>query len=139
MTFTIRPYKTNEFDEVMQLLKDTNLYFESCDQRDSVNAKSVDDPESIVVVVIDDKIVGCAFIVHDPWANIIYHTAVNPKFQNEGIGKALLEYSEKLIIERGGIQVAMYIMTENVEVVKGLALRGYKAIPDVTCMYKALV
>ncbi|KKK83431.1 hypothetical protein LCGC14_2793440, partial [marine sediment metagenome] len=55
----LRSYKTTEFDEVMQLLKDTGLYFESCDQRDSVNAKSTNDPESIVVAVIDDKIVGC--------------------------------------------------------------------------------
>jgi len=134
----LRPYKPTEFDEVMQLLKDTNLYFESCDQRDSVNAKSADDPESIVVAVIDDKIVGCSFIVTEPWANIIYHTAVGPKFQSDGIGNALLEYSEKLIIERGGIQVAMYVMTENVNVVNGLARKGYKAIPDVTCMYKSL-
>ncbi len=135
----LRSYKPTEFDEVMQLLKDTNLYFEACDQRDSVNAKSIEDPESIVVAVIDDKIVGCTFIVTEPWCNIIYHTAVHPEFQNDGIGNALLEYSENLIIERGGIQVAMYVMTENVNVVNGLVRKGYKAIPDVTCMYKELV
>lgn len=134
----LRSYKTTEFDEVMQLLKDTNLYFESCDQPYSVNTKSIEDPESIVVAVIDDKIVGCAFIVTEPWANIIYHAAVNSDFRGKGIGKALLEYSENLIKARGGIQVAMYVMSENVEVVKGLKLKGYKSIPDVTCMYKEL-
>ena len=134
----LRSYKITEFDEVMQLLKDTGLYFESCDQRDSVNAKSTNDPESIVVAVIDDKIVGCAFIVHDPWCNIIYHEAVDPNFQGSGIGKALQQYSEDLIKARGGIQVAMYVMSENTKTLSMLKLKGYKSIPDVTCMYKEL-
>jgi len=134
----LRPYNPTEFDEVMQLLKDTGLYFESCDQRETVNAKSISDPESIVVAVIDDKIVGCSFIVHDPWANIIYHEAVDPDFRGKGIGKALLQYGENLIKARGGIQVAMYCMSENVNTIGMLKLKGYKAIPDVTCMYKEL-
>ena len=134
----LRSYKTNEFDEVMQLLKDTGLYFEACDQRETVNAKSISDPESIVVAVIDDKIVGCAFIVHDPWCNIIYHTAVDPDFQGNGIGKALYQYSEDLIKARGGIQIAMYCMSGNTKTISMLKLKGYKSIPDVTCMYKEI-
>jgi len=133
----LRSYKTSDFNQVLQLLKDTNLYFEACDTRETINAKSIEDPESIVVAEAGaGLIIGCAFIVTEPWANIIYHMAVDPNFQNKGIGTALLEYGEDLIKERGRIGVSMYVMSDNVDALRLYERKGYKAIPDVTCVYK---
>ncbi len=134
----IKPYEITEFDEVIQLLKDTDLYFESCDTRETINAKSVNDPESIAVAVINDQIVGCIFVVSEPWANILYHVAVVPEFQNRGIGSALLKYGEDLIKERGGIQLAGYVMSENINALRWYERKGYKMIPNVTCIYKEI-
>ena len=132
----LRPYKTSDFTQVLQLLKEANLYFEQCDNRDMINAKSLADPESIVVAEIGDLVVGCIFIVFDPWAHILYHMAVDSNFRNKGIGTELMQYGEDLVKERGGKYVTGYVMSDNVDALRMYERREYVFIPKVTCIYK---
>ncbi len=134
----LRSYKTSDFTQVLQLLKEANLYFEACDNREMINAKSFDDPESIVVAEIGDLVVGCMFVVFEPWAHLIYHMAVDSNFRNKGIGTALMQYAEDLIKERGGEYITGYVMSENVDALRMYERRGYEFIPEVTCIHKKL-
>lgn len=134
----IRPYKPSDYDRVTQILRDTNLLFEPCDTSATFRAKSAADPESVAVAVVDNEVVGCILVIIDAWVSTIYHLAIDPDFQNRGIGSELLQYGEDLIKKRGGTYMCMYVMSENVGALKLYARKDYEAIPRVTCVYKRL-
>ncbi len=132
----IRQYTPNDYEELVALLKVNDMYFEATDDANTINTKSKNDPESIIIATVDGVTVGCAFIVCDGWANFIYHIAVYPEYQNQGIGSALLKHAEDLIKSRGGNCIIMYVMSDNTNALELYDRRGYESLPGVTCVYK---
>ena len=95
---------------------------------------------SATVIVADDAgvLVGAAVGSFDGWRAYIYHVAVVPDRQHEGLGRALMREAERHLERAGARRVYVMIHEENTA---GLALAsssGY--VPDgELALMKALV
>lgn len=83
------------------------------------------DPESIIVLCHDGTIIGTITFTYDPWASFLWHLAVDPEFQGQGLGHFLAEEAEHRLRARGTSSVNGYVRPENVRSFALLKKRGY--------------
>ena len=55
------------------------------------------DPQSILVAVDKNKIIGCIFIVEDGWNDFIWRLCVKESYRKNGIGSMLMQKAEEII------------------------------------------
>ncbi|MBI2579337.1 MAG: GNAT family N-acetyltransferase [Candidatus Aenigmarchaeota archaeon] len=84
------------------------------------------DPESIIVAEEGGKIIGCVFIIYDPWSSFIYRLGVLPKYRRKGLGTKLMEEAERILKERGTNPITLFVREDNGEVIDFYKKRGWK-------------
>ncbi len=118
MDITIRPYKNEDYQDIQKLLIDTGLYFEAIDTKEHFAKKLQNDPESILVAIEQNKIIGTVFLLQDNgWVAFVFHLAVNKNYQGKGVGRKLMEEAEKIIRRRNGYQIHALVDTKNDKVI----------------------
>lgn len=70
-------------------------------------------PDTCFAALIDGKIVGTILVGNDGRRGYIYHTAVNPKYQRQGIGAGLVKASLNALKEQGINRVALVVFERN--------------------------
>jgi ribosomal protein S18 acetylase RimI-like enzyme len=87
--------------------------FEGGIAEEHIKAKYVLSAENSFIALNDDgKIVGFILISADVWISgkqaVIEEFAVHPTFQNQGIGRSLIEYSKKYLKDKGFTSVMLW-------------------------------
>ena len=89
---------------------------------------------SIIVAEEKGPIIGCVFIIYDPWASFIYHLAVDPKYRKRGIGTKLLREAEKRLVKRGTNPITIFIHETNERSYNFFKKRSYGNETKVWCL-----
>jgi len=85
----IRKSKINDIEQIVNLWKETGLYFEPFDKKERLTEKIKNEPELLLVAEDKEKIIG-AVIGNYGWRVSIDHIAVDKEYRKHGIGKILL-------------------------------------------------
>ncbi len=134
----IRYYKDADYEEVKQALEEGKLYDEVWEDRENLRRKVGRDPESILLAIDDNKIIGCVFIVEDGWNAFIWRLSVREKYRKQGVGKMLMEKAEEIIKARGIKESSIFVSAQNDDLRQWYKQRGYLQTSDYTFMYKEL-
>ena len=71
------------------------MFDKNWETKENLSQKMKRNPDSILVAVESDKVIGCVFIMEDGWTSFIWRLAVASEYQNKGIGSQLLEKAEE--------------------------------------------
>jgi len=134
----IRYYKDADYEEVKQTLEEGKLYDEVWEDRENLRRKVGREPESILLAIDDNKIIGCVFIVEDGWNAFIWRLSVREKYRKQGVGKMLMEKAEEIIKARGIKESSIFVNAQNDSLKQWYRQRGYLQTSDYTFMYKKL-
>lgn len=121
----VRNCKPEEVARLIELLKATNLFWEMGDREDVFKEKINHDPDSVVVLEHQSEIIGMVVTIYDPWASFIWHLAIDPRFQKQGLGHLLAEEAERRLRSRGTTSVNGYVLPSNNHSLSFLRKRGY--------------
>jgi ribosomal protein S18 acetylase RimI-like enzyme len=122
----VRNARWEELPILIELLKATDLFWEIGDNIDALSNKLRFDPSSIIVLEREKKIIGMAMTTYDPWASFIWHVAVDPKHQGQGLGHLLADEAERRLKSRGTTSVNCYVSPTNKHSLSFFKKRGFK-------------
>jgi ribosomal protein S18 acetylase RimI-like enzyme len=74
---------------------------------------------------VDGSLLGTAMVGHDGHRGWVYYLAVQPELQRTGLGRRLMQASERWLQERGVPKVNLMVRTTNQAVVAFYASLGY--------------
>jgi len=135
----IRPCRWYELPRVIEIFKDCGVHYEVCDYESGLRQKLEHDPESVLVLEYQKRIVGAVLLVYDPWTSFIFHLAVDPDHRRRGFGNALLEAAENRLRLRGTGNIAAYILPGNRVSLDMVRKRSFVTFPlRVVCVDKPL-
>ncbi|MDO8504287.1 MAG: GNAT family N-acetyltransferase [Candidatus Liptonbacteria bacterium] len=121
----MRNCEPKDIPRVIQLLKDVKLFWEIGDKEDVCLKKLQHDPDSILVLEEDGKIIGTAFTVYDPWASFLWHLSIAPECQGRGLASLLSREAERRLKARGTTSVNGYVAPDNSRSLSFLKKHGY--------------
>ena len=70
-------------------------------------------PNTSVVAVDNDEIIGAILCGHDGRRGCMYHVCVHPDYRRRGIGKEMVVYAMKRLQEEGISKVSLIAFTSN--------------------------
>ena len=96
-------------------------------------------PDTCLIALELDQIIGVIMVGSDGRRGYIYHTAVHPNYRNQGIGKALVDAALDSIIGLGINKVALVVFERNKVVNEFWEKMGFTSRNDLIYRNKALV
>ncbi len=135
----IRSYSDKDYESVKLNLQEGGLFDDSMDTREILREKVELNPLSILVATLDEKVVGNIYIILDRWSSFLFRLAVRKECREKGIGSKLIEESEKLLREKGVKDVALFVRSDDRELIDYYIHRGYTPMDKLhQCMWKEL-
>lgn len=111
----IRLMTLSDYEQVYKLwLSCTGMGLNNLDDsREGIERFLKRNPETCFVALKDEKVVGVIIAGNDGRRGYIYHTAVNPDYRNQGIGRKLVD-NVMIALEKEGInKVALVVFERN--------------------------
>lgn len=111
--FTIHPLEVKDLPAALELWR----------RAEGVEIAEGDSPEALArylarnpgisqAAFVGDSLVGAVLAGHDGRRGFLYHLAVEPRFQNIGVGRALVERAVTLL-EAQGLRRALILVAHN--------------------------
>lgn len=126
-SYVVRTCREEELPRLIELLKVTDLFWEIGDSAEVLRKKLEHDPDSILVLIekASGKVIGMVTTIYDPWASFIWHVAVDPEYQGQGLGHLIAEEAEQRLYVRGTTSVNGYVLPDNERSLRFFHRRGY--------------
>lgn len=70
-------------------------------------------PNTCLLAIEKERIVGVIMAGHDGRRAYIYHTAVDPEYRRQGVGRQLVDHALKALDEQGIKKVALVVFEKN--------------------------
>ncbi|MEM9505781.1 MAG: GNAT family acetyltransferase [Cyanobacteria bacterium P01_E01_bin.43] len=80
---------------------------------------------SVLVLETTDRIVGSALVGNDGHRGTVYYVSIAPDYQNQGLGKTLMDAAEDWLRERGVWKVNLLVRRDNRAAVSFYEKQGY--------------
>lgn len=111
----IRMMAISDYEKVYELWTNTaGMGMRSLDDSKEGIAKFLKrNPTTNFVAIIDDTIIGIILSGHDGRRGYIYHTAVDIKYRENGIGKSLVNKALEALEKEGINKVALVVFKNN--------------------------
>jgi ribosomal protein S18 acetylase RimI-like enzyme len=123
----IRPVGRDELGKVLVLWTETRSpYARTPDDADSLGCLLDNDPSSLLVAEIDDRLVGTVVAAWDGWRGNMYRLAVAVGERRAGIGLALVRAAEAHLRERGARRVTALVGGEDEAAIALWRAAGYE-------------
>ncbi len=98
----IRSYAPDsDYPAVRKILEAGDLYYEPMDSAERLAEKIRRDPDSILVAVASNQVLGTVSLMEDGKMPFIFRLAVDPDQRRQGIGRKLMEAAEDILKSRG--------------------------------------
>lgn len=123
--YTVRSCQPEDLARLIELLKVTDLFWEIGDSEEVFREKLMYDPDSIIVLECNSRIIGMVTTVYDPWASFMWHLAIDPAYQGRGLGHLLADEAERRLTVRGTTGVSGYVLPTNKHSRSFCRKRGY--------------
>lgn len=111
----IRLMALSDYEQVYQLwLSCAGMGLNNLDDsREGIERFLKRNPENCFVAEKDEKIIGVIIAGNDGRRGYIYHTAVNPDYRKQGIGKKLVDNAMSALEKEGINKVALVVFEKN--------------------------
>ena len=96
-------------------------------------------PSSCFVAEYGEEIIGSVLGVFAGRRAWIYHLAIDPKFQKQGIGTKLLKSAEQALVKVGGHKLRLFVEFTNLKVIPFYEKNGYAVINDAILLGKNVI
>jgi ribosomal protein S18 acetylase RimI-like enzyme len=134
----IHEFEINDYNVVFELWKEAGLVIRPGDDVNGVRMKLMRDSDLFLLARLEGEIVGCVIGGWDGRRGWVYHLAVKPSYQRQGIATALLSEVEKRLGEKGAKKINAEIYESNTKSLKFFKARGYETHPDLVMVGKHL-
>jgi len=115
MDFLYSFMRIEDFDEIYKLWSSIQgLNLNKADEKGSVNAYLLRNPNQSYVCKLSNKIIGTIMCGNDGRRAFIYHLAVLPEYQRKGIATELVRLAIDMQKQLGIDKCAIFILNENV-------------------------
>ncbi len=138
MDYTIRLFKEDDYENVIQLWKDAGLILSLSDEKNELMKFFKHNPDSFFLLIIDDKIRGAVIAAWDGRRGYINHLAIHPDIQRKGFGKILMKKSIEFYNSVGAVKVHLLVEKSNMEVVEYYKKQDWYVRDDLVMMTKTL-
>lgn len=126
----IRNYNSIDYLEIVAILKDSDLFDEVADSEVNLKSMTAENPQSILVVENQGKVIGNIFI--NPYGekvSCLFRLAVKKEFRKQGIATALIKKAEEIVSQRGTKELGLYVDSGNMNLQEFYKKRGFKISP----------
>lgn len=130
--------QSDDLPRMIEILQETGLFWEGGDRIEILQRKLAYDPDSFLVLRYEDQIIGMVILIYDPWCSFIWHLAVTPAYQGNGLGHLLAEEAESRLRARGTNCVGGYVLPTNEHSRSFFTKRGYLSFDPVIPIEKSL-
>ena len=134
----IQEFQINDYNAVFELWKEAGLVIRPGDDLSGARMKLLRDPDLFLLARLESEIVGCVIGGWDGRRGWVYHLAVKPSHQRQGIATALLSEVEKRLVEKGAKKINAQIYGSNTKSLKFFKARGYEIHTDLVMVGKPL-
>ncbi len=134
----IREFKIDDYSIVRDLWQAAGLILRPGDELEGVKLKLQRDSDLFLVAVQDDRLVGSVMGGWDGRRGWIYHLAVEPEHQRQGIGAGLVREVEKRLVAKGAKKVNAQVYKWNERSSEFFKAIGYETQPDLIMIGKRL-
>jgi ribosomal protein S18 acetylase RimI-like enzyme len=127
----IRPALTGELGDVIAFwLTAAENDNRPADSHTALAALHLRDPDSLLVAVDVDEIVGTVIAGWDGWRCHLYRLAVAPHRRREGIGRRLIAVAEERFRALGGTRADAMVLDNNTDAHHAWSAGGYRRQAD---------
>lgn len=133
----IRPYQSDDEEEVIKLWRRCELVVPWNDPKLDIERKLKVNPELFLVGLIDGKIAATAMSGYEGHRGWVNYLAVSPEYRRMGLGRVIMEAVEEKLRAMGCPKINLQIRTSNLNAIKFYERIGYKK-DDVVSMGKRL-
>lgn len=138
----IRNYKSEDYNKVKELYQDSSLFGGQFDiERDAeekLASCTEEDPQSILICEIDNKIVGTVSLIEDKRVAWLFRFAIQNGDSEKDIIKVLYDKAVGILKERGHKQVLVYSPVGNEHLDNRYIELGFNKGDDYTCYWKEI-
>lgn len=135
----IRSFRRTDTDAVVALWEAAGLTRPWNDPRKDIERKLAVQPELFIVAEDEHgRIVGCVMAGYDGHRGWMNYLATRPDARGEGIGRALVEHTERSLSDLGCPKVNLQVRTSNAGVVEFYRHLGYE-VDDTVALGKRLI
>lgn len=132
----IRSFRLGDYSAITRIWQDTNLDRSETESLDALATQLAWDSELVMVAEHDGEVVGVVVGTIDGTRAYFYRLAVDPKVQNSGIGRKLVEAIETRFRQRGVNRVLIMVNQDNEQVIPFYHSLGYELQKYVTLSKK---
>ena len=137
----IRPYKPEDYADIINLYKDTEMsgseFDVNRDGKEKLDRRIANDSASILLAEDNGRLVGSVSLVEDGRVAWLFRFRVREDITNESeVATELYESAKKALIERGHHQVLVYTTVEEEKFKKRYKDLGFSQGHDYACFWK---
>ncbi|MGI6456302.1 MAG: GNAT family acetyltransferase [bacterium] len=123
----IRAYQESDEQAVIKLWSEIFAYGTAHnDPALAIRKKLAIQRELFLVAEVEGQVVGTVLGGYDGHRGWIYSLAVNPRFRNRGMGKALVTQIENALVDMGCLKINLQVLPSNKSVVSFYEKLGYR-------------
>lgn len=126
MACLIRPFARADQETVVGVWRACGLTHPNNDPYKDIARKLRVDPELFLVCEMDGRVVGTVMIGYEGHRGWINYLAVLPECQGRGLGRALMDHAETVLIRRGCPKINLQVRTSNAKVIQFYQKIGYQ-------------
>lgn len=134
----IRRMNINDYDSVYELWKKCGFELGKSDTREEIAKFIAKNPNTSLVGMVDDKIIGSVLGGYDGRRGLIHHLSVDEEYRKLGYGKALIDALEVEFNKAGVVKMSFWVKMNNLKVVDFYKHCGYQLRDDIVTMSKSL-
>ena len=105
---TIRNYNKEDYFSVKEMLVEGGLFDETWDAEKSLEKRIEEKPDSIIVAIFENCVIGCVYLVDDILP-LIFRLAVKKQYRRRGIGKMLINEAAGRLKQHGHREIALFV------------------------------
>lgn len=114
MAYYITQFTIESYDDVYSLWQNTEgIGLSDSDTKESISAYLLRNPGMSFVAEMDGQIVGAVLCGHDGRRGYVHHLAVRKDFQNQGLGRQLVEKCLSVLQKIGIKKCHLFIFNNN--------------------------
>lgn len=125
---TIRPFRNDDENEVINLWLRCGLVHPQNDPRKDIRRKSKVRPDLFLVGTLQEKIVASVMVGYEGHRGWINYLAVDPDCRKRGFGRRMMDAAERLLRAEGCPKINLQVRTSNDTVVAFYRAMGF--LPD---------
>jgi ribosomal protein S18 acetylase RimI-like enzyme len=134
----VREFQIGDYDVVLKLWKEAGLVLRPGDDLKDIRLKLQRDPDLFLVATEGTEVVGCVMGGWDGRRGWIYHLAVKPTRQRQGVAKSLVGELEARLAGKGAKKVNAQIYRSNTVSLSFFNACGYGVHSDLVMIGKFL-